>query len=71
MIKTINLKEVGHVEASVAILDMEIENAKKEGVSVIKILHGYGSHGQGGLILQATRKELLLLKKKKKDKRIL
>ena len=65
MLKEVNLKEVGNVDASVAILDMEVEKAEKEGISVLKLLHGYGSHGKGGEILIAVRRELLLLKKKK------
>lgn len=65
MIRVVNLKEVGHVEASVAILNMEIENAKSNGDHVLKFIHGYGSHGQGGLILKAVRTELSYLKKRK------
>ena len=65
MIKTINLKEVASVEACGPIIDLEIEQAKKEGVSVIKIIHGYGSHGVGGDMLKETRKHLTYLKRRK------
>ena len=68
MIKTVNLKDVANAEASVAIVDMEIEQAKQDGVSVLKFVHGYGSHGKGGVILKATRDELLLLKRRGKIK---
>ena len=64
MIKTIKLKDVAHVEASISILQMEIENARKEGVSLLKLVHGYGSHGSGGAILKAVREELLICKKR-------
>ena len=64
MIKEINLKDVANVEASVAILNMEIDLAKKSEVSVLKLVHGYGSHGQGGAILKEVRRNLLILKKK-------
>ena len=64
MLKEINLKEVSHVDSSVAIVKMEIERAYREGVSVLKLVHGYGSHGQGGETLKAVRRELMLLKKR-------
>ena len=56
MLKTINFKDVGHIESSLAILNMEIENSKKEGISILKLIHGYGSSGQGGFTLKAIRK---------------
>lgn len=68
MLKEINLKEVGSVESSIAITRMEIDNANLEGITVLKLLHGYGSHGSGGVILKEVRKELSYLKKKKKIK---
>lgn len=68
MIKTINLKDIANVEASIAVLEMEIELAKSEGITVLKLMHGYGSHGFGGVILSAVRKRLLLLKKQQKIK---
>jgi len=71
MLKTINLKEIGSVESACAILDLELERVKLEGVSVIKLIHGYGSHGVGGDILREIRRKLLLLKKKGKIKNYL
>lgn len=68
MLRFVNLKEGYSVEQAIAILEIEIENAKKEGIVAIKILHGYGSHGQGGII----RKTLLpLLASWKRSKFIL
>ena len=68
MIKTLNLKEVGSIEDSVRIMEMEIEKSKLEDVTVIKLIHGYGSHGRGGGILKEIRKRLSLLKKQGKIK---
>ena len=68
MLRLVNLKEGYSVEQAIAILEIEIESAKKEGVIAIKVLHGYGSHGRGGVI----RKTLLpLLARWKKSKFIL
>ena len=45
-----------------------IESAKKEGIIAIKVLHGYGSHGKGGVIRKAF---IPLLAQWKKSKFIL
>ena len=59
--KTLNLKEYEpSVEQAIAIVELEIECSKKEGYYAIKIIHGYGSHGVGGVI----KKELLKWKNK-------
>lgn len=68
MLKEVNLKEVANVNASISILQMEVENSRREGVSVLKFIHGYGSGGRGGEILKELRKELLLLRKRGKIK---
>ena len=57
--RCINLKENGAtVDYALAVLEIEIESAKKSGEIAIKVLHGYGSHGKGGVILIALRKQL-------------
>ncbi|MCM1324881.1 MAG: hypothetical protein NC218_12270 [Acetobacter sp.] len=67
MLRLINLKENSPtVDYALAVVEIEIENASKEGVSVIKVLHGYGSHGRGGAILIALRARLRELKKQGK-----
>ncbi len=67
MLKFINLKEGSPtVDYALAIVEIEIENAKKEGCSCIKVLHGYGSHGKGGAILLALRRRLQVLCKQGK-----
>ena len=55
----LNLKEPGStVEYALALLEIEIEKAKFSGDKAIKVLHGYGSHGKGGSILIALKKQL-------------
>lgn len=67
--KLINFKELAvSVEDCEAILDIEIEKAKNEGLSALKVLHGYGSHGIGGVLLTETRRVLQDFKRKKKIK---
>ncbi|MBO5394789.1 MAG: hypothetical protein J6A28_02665 [Clostridia bacterium] len=64
MLRLINLKEGEHnVESAIATVEIEIENAKREGLVALKILHGYGSHGKGGAIMLQLRKVLLMWKK--------
>lgn len=67
MLKFINLKEDNpSVDYALAVVELEIEKAFAGGVSVIKVLHGYGSHGRGGVILVALRARLRELKKQGK-----
>ena len=62
--KYLNLKEnSATVDYALAILEIEVESAKKSGEKVIKVLHGYGSHGRGGAISIAVRKQLRIWKK--------
>ncbi|MEG1948463.1 MAG: hypothetical protein RR140_02690 [Clostridia bacterium] len=47
-----------------AIFEIELERGKKCGETVFKILHGYGSHGKGGIICLTIRKRLFEMQKK-------
>lgn len=59
MLRLINLKdEVYNVEFAIATVELEIEAAKREGLTAIKVLHGYGSHGRGGAIMLELRRIL-------------
>ena len=59
MLRLINLKDdVYNVEFAIATIELEIENAKREGLTAIKVLHGYGSHGRGGAIMLELRRIL-------------
>lgn len=64
--EVVNLKDivfsVQDVEAHISII---IQNAKSTGVSAIKFIHGYGSHGKGGVISVELRKLLPILQRKK------
>ncbi len=66
MIKTINVKEECGIESALNRIDNEIKYAKYEGTGVLIIIHGYGSHGQGGVIKDEIRNMLETLKKYKK-----
>jgi hypothetical protein len=59
-----------NVEAGLPILDearrlviAEIKQAKREGVKVLKVIHGYGSSGKGGALCVGLRKSFGLRKK--------
>jgi hypothetical protein len=63
---------VFNVEAGFPVLDEarrlvieEIRSAKKQGVKVLKVIHGYGSSGKGGTLCVGLRKSFLLRKKEK------
>lgn len=64
MLRLVNLKdEEISVELALAMVEIEIEQAKKEGNVALKVLHGYGSHGRGGVIAMELRRTLSLWKK--------
>ena len=49
--KTFNVKaDNPTVELALANIEIEIDRCKVEGIKVLKIIHGYGSHGVGGEI---------------------
>ena len=59
-----------NVEAGMPTLDEarrlvieEIKRAKREGVKVLKVIHGYGSSGKGGALCVGLRKSFGLRKK--------
>ena len=49
-------------EARRLVID-EIKRAKREGVKVLKVIHGYGSSGKGGALCVGLRKSFRLRKK--------
>ena len=63
ILKTINL-EFGRptVDEALKRFDLELKNAKNNNVGCFLIIHGYGSHGKGGLIREALRDRLVELK---------
>lgn len=67
--KVINLKQYSPtVEQALAMLMIELEVIKKEGVKLLKVIHGYGSSGTGGAICVAVRNLCRNLKKQKQIK---
>jgi hypothetical protein len=59
-----------NVEAGLPVLDEarrlvigEIKRAKREGVKVLKVIHGYGSSGKGGALCAGLQKSFRLRKK--------
>jgi len=65
MFRTVNIKEDNpNVDYAMFLLDDEIRYSKGVGNRVILVIHGHGSHGQGGLIRQEIRRYLPELKKK-------
>ncbi len=52
--KTLNLKDyMPSVEQALALIELEIEVCRREGVGALKVIHGYGSSGVGGEIKKA------------------
>ena len=66
MYKVINLKEEVGLESAILRLENEIRYATIEGYSVIVAIHGYGSHGTGGVIKHEVHKLLTEMTKAKK-----
>ena len=62
IVKTVILKEgMPSVEQARARLNSEIQNARRSGMKVLKVVHGYGSTGVGGdlrVALQATLRQM-------------
>ena len=68
-VRTINLKEdLPTVEEARKQLINELILAKRQGVSALKLIHGYGSSGVGGKIKDGIRRSLALRKKEGKIK---
>ena len=63
--KTINLEQ-GHpvIEVALQKLDEGIEDAAKNNIQVLTLIHGYGSSGKGGRIRLECRKNLDFMKSK-------
>lgn len=62
IIKTVNLKDgLPGVEQARARLRSEIDAAQSQRLKLLKVIHGYGSHGVGGelrIALQSTLRRL-------------
>jgi hypothetical protein len=64
LIKEVNLKrDRPVVEEAKRRLVQALENARRERTLVLRIVHGYGSHGTGGAIREEVREQLAELKR--------
>src|SRR5215467_808289 len=58
-IRVINLKDdMPTVDQALSRLSNELGRARSEGVEILKVIHGYGSSGQGGAIRLAVQSKL-------------
>lgn len=64
MVRVVNIKQDNpNSDYALYLLDQEIRYSKAVGNRVIVVIHGYGSHGKGGIIKQAVKEYLPILKK--------
>lgn len=64
MSRVINVKEnCPTVDYALYLIDQEIKHSKIMSNHVIVVIHGYGSHGMGGIIKKEVRQYLPKLKK--------
>ena len=64
--KTVNLERgKPTVETAMRRLPLEIDTARREGVKLLTLIHGYGSSGKGGRIREECRKALDYMRLKK------
>jgi hypothetical protein len=63
-VRTFNVEaNLPTVEEARRLVAEEIRRAKREGVRVLKVIHGYGSSGKGGALCVGLRKSFRLRKK--------
>ena len=64
IVKTINLEaDFPTLEEARRRVIQELKGAKRDGLRVLKIIHGYGSSGKGGTLCHGLRKSFALRKK--------
>ena len=59
------------VEVATERLRNEVVRAKQTGVKIIKIIHGYGSTGKGGILREELRDQLAAMQKSGSVKQVL
>ena len=65
MIRVVNIKKDSpNSDYALFLLDEEIKYSRAIGNRAIVVIHGYGSHGQGGVIKESIKEYLPNLKKK-------
>ena len=64
MVRVVNIKKDNpNVDYALFLIDQEIKYSRAVGNRVIVIIHGYGSHGTGGVIKEEVKRYLPQLKK--------
>ena len=62
MINTINLEQgMPTADRAIRRLTFELHNAKRQGYTTLKLIHGYGSSGRGGVLRVNVREYLTRL----------
>jgi len=62
-IQKVNIKiDLPTVSEAIRISKLKINSARTKGISVLKLVHGYGSSGKGGKIRIELREELFKMK---------
>ena len=62
MVKLVNLEQgMPYADAAIRRLTFEIFDAKRRGYTTLKLIHGYGSSGKGGVLRVEVRNYLLRL----------
>jgi len=60
MVKLVNLEQgMPYADQAIRRLTFEINDAKRRGYSTLKLIHGYGSSGKGGVLRVEIRNYLL------------
>lgn len=63
-VRTFNVeRDMPTVDEARRLVIAEIKQAKRDGVRVLKVIHGYGSSGKGGALCTGLRKSFALRKK--------
>ena len=66
MVRVINVKKDNpNCDYALYLIDQEIKYSRAVGNRAIVVIHGYGSHGKGGVIKEAIKNYLPELKKKR------
>ncbi len=66
-LREVNIKyDMPTADQAVKRTTFEIENARRQGIKCVKIIHGYGSHGTGGKIRVEVRAYLERMKRQKR-----
>jgi hypothetical protein len=64
-VETVNLERgLPNVEQAMARMEAELMSASARGVPIVRLIHGYGSSGQGGGIRSAAHRRLAELRRR-------